>query len=155
MNKNYGFIIHPEDHQAFMDMTTEEAGSVIKNMIRVFRGEEPEKFDDRFLDYVSDDLCGRVLRDIELSEKQSRNGKKGGGQKGNQNAKRTKNEPKTSQNEPKTSQKQAKTNPNTNTNTNTNTNINNNIGFKPNAFTSGCPKRDIDFEEIERKLIKN
>lgn len=149
MNKNYGFIIHPEDHEALMNMTPEEAGCILKNMIHVFRGDPPDTFGDRFLDYVSDDLCGRLLRDIELSEKQSRNGKKGGGQMGNQNAKRTK----TSENEPKTSQKQAKTNPNTNTNTNTN--INNNIGFKPNAFTSGCPKRDIDFEELEKTLIKN
>jgi hypothetical protein len=149
MNKNYGFIIHPEDHQALMDMTPAEVGFVVKNMIRVFKGEEPEKFDDRFLAYVSDDLCGRVLRDIELSEKQSRNGKKGGAPKGNTNA----NKPKQPKNNPDTTQKQPKTNPNTNTNTNTN--INNNIGFKPNAFTSGCTSTDYDFEELEKTLIKN
>ena len=142
MNKNYGFIIHPEDHQALMDMTPMEAGNVIQNMIRVFRGAEPMKFDDRFLDYVSDDLCGRVLRDKELSERQSKN--RSGKTKNNQTI--TKN----NQKEPNDNQTKTKTNPNTNTNTNTN--INNNIGFKPNAFTSGCTSTDYDFEELEKNL---
>ena len=145
MNKNYGFIIHPEDHNAFMDMSPTEAGCVIKNMIRVFRGEEPEKFDDRFLDYVSDDLCGRVLRDKELSERQSK--RRSGKTKNNQS------ETEKNQKEPNNNQTRTKTNPNTNTNTNTN--INNNIGFKPNAFTSGCTSTDYDFEELEKTLIKN
>ena len=145
MNKNYGFIIHPENMDDLLKLHPTEAGYIVQNMILTFKGEEPKKFDDRFLDYVSDDLCGRVKRDMELSEKQSRNGKKGGAPKGNTNAK-------TTQNNPNTTQKQAKTNPNTNTNTNTNIN---NIGFKPNAFTSGCTNSPIDFEELEKTLIKN
>ena len=147
MNSNYGFIVHPENHDDLMNMTSEETGNIIKNMIRAFRGEPPIRFDDRFMDYVSDDLCGRVLRDKELSERQSK--RRSGKTKNNQS------ETNNNQKEPNNNQTRTKTNPNTNTNTNTNTNINNNIGFKPNAFTSGCPKSDIDFEEIERNLIKN
>ena len=114
---NHGIIIHPEDFNDLKSMSAEECGHIIQNMIKTFHGESVVPFADRYLTRVSNDMCGRVLRDKELSERQSAKGKKGGGQFGNTNAKRAKNEP-------KTSQKRAKTNPNTNTNTNTNTNIN-------------------------------
>ena len=114
---NHGIIIHPEDFSDLKSMSAEECGHIIQNMIKTFHGESVVPFADRYLTRVSNDMCGRVLRDKELSERQSAKGKKGGGQFGNTNAKRAKNEP-------KTSQKRAKTNPNTNTNTNTNTNIN-------------------------------
>lgn len=144
MNNNYGVIIHPDRFNQICSMTDEQRGKVVLNMIKTFKGEDITVFNDQFLDYASEDLCGRVTRDKELSEKQSANGKKGGAPKGNRNAK-------TSENNPKTTQKQAKTNPNTNTNTNTN----NNIGFKPNQFTAGVSKSDIDFEELEKQLRKN
>lgn len=114
---NHGIIIHPEDFNDLKSMSAEECGHIIQNMIKTFHGESVIPFADRYLTRVSNDMCGRVLRDKELSERQSAKGKKGGGQFGNTNAKRAKNEP-------KTSQKRAKTNPNTNTNTNTNTNNN-------------------------------
>ena len=114
---NHGIIIHPEDFSDLKSMSAEECGHIIQNMIKTFHGESVVPFADRYLTRVSNAMCGRVLRDKELSERQSAKGKKGGGQFGNTNAKRAKNEP-------KTSQKRAKTNPNTNTNTNTNTNIN-------------------------------
>ena len=60
-------------------------------------------------------MCGRVLRDKEMSERQSRNGSKGGAKEGHPNY----NKPKLSQSLPKV---KPKLNPNTNTNTNTNIN---------------------------------
>ena len=112
---NHGIIIHPEDFSDLKSMSAEECGHIIQNMIKTFHGESVVPFADRYLTRVSNDMCGRVLRDKEMSERQSAKGKKGGGQFGNTNAKRAKNEP-------KTSQKRTETNPNTNTNTNTNIN---------------------------------
>ena len=120
-NKNYGIIVHPEDFEDFLsNMTDEEAGAIIKNMIRTFLGEEGiQTFDDRFMSSTSRKMCGRVARDKELSEIKSRVGKMGGAPIGNENAKTTK---KQAENNQKTSREQAKTTPNTNTNTNTNIN---------------------------------
>lgn len=115
--KKYGVIIHPEDVSELLRMNNDERGKVVGNMLRTFSGEQIEKFDDRYLDFVSTTLCGRVLRDKELSETKSRVGKLGGAPEGNQNAKTTKEQPKNKQ---KTTKGQAKTTPNTNTNTNTN-----------------------------------
>lgn len=116
----HGVIIHPEEMGELLNMKPEECGNIVHNMIRTFEGEEVVKFDDRYMDFVSSTLCGRVLRDKQLSEKQSRNGKHGGAPIGNGNAKISEKQPK---NNPKTTQKQAKTTPNTKTNTKTNTNI--------------------------------
>ena len=113
----HGVIIHPEEMGELLSMKPEECGNIVQNMIRTFEGEEVAKFDDRYMDFVSSTMCGRVLRDKEMSERQSRNGRQGGARIGNQNAKTSEKQPK---NNPKTTQKQAKTNPNTNTNTNTN-----------------------------------
>lgn len=114
---NHGIIIHPEDFDDLVSMDAMEAGHIVQNMIKTFRGESVVPFADRYLTRVSNDMCGRVLRDKELSEKRSRVGKLGGGQFGNTNAKQAKDEQ-------KTSKKRAKTNSNTKTNTNTKTNIN-------------------------------
>ena len=113
MNENYGVILHPDNFDDIMRMTDEECGKVVHNMIKAFMGQDIEVFGDRFLDFVSDTYCGRVRRDKERSDRASRNGQKGGGQFGNSNSKRAKNEQ-------ETSEKRAKTNSNTNTNTNTN-----------------------------------
>jgi hypothetical protein len=118
----HGVIIHPEEMGELLNMKAEECGEIVQNMIRTFNGEGVKVFDDRYLDFVSATLCGRVLRDKQLSEKQSRNGRQGGAKIGNQNAKTSQKQPK---NKPKTTQKQAKTSPNTKTKTNTNTNTNN------------------------------
>lgn len=116
----HGIIIHPEEMGELLNMKPEECGNIVHNMIRTFEGEEVVKFDDRYMDFVSSTMCGRVLRDKQLSEKQSRNGRQGGAPIGNENAKTSQKQAK---NNPKTTQKQAKTTPNTKTNTNTNTNI--------------------------------
>ena len=120
---NHGIIIHPEDFEDLLKMDALEAGHIVQNMIKTFKGESVVPFSDRYLTRVSNDMCGRVLRDKELSERQSAKGKKGGGQFGNTNAKRSETSQKRAKNEPKTSQKRTETNPNTKTNTNTKTNI--------------------------------
>ena len=141
----HGLILHEEYRDRMKELSSEDLGNLVKNMFRIDAGEEPIPFGDKYLDFFSETVCGRVQRDIALSEKQSANGRKGGGQIGNTNAKRAKNEP-------KTSQKQPKTNPNTNTNTNTNNNI---YPKKSNRFVDGCTKSDIDFESLEIKVVKN
>ena len=120
---NHGIIIHPEDFEDLLKMDALEAGHIVQNMIKTFKGESVVPFSDRYLTRVSNDMCGRVLRDKELSERQSAKGKRGGGQFGNTNAKRTETNQKRAENEPKTSRKRTETNPNTKTNTNTKTNI--------------------------------
>ena len=112
---NHGIIIHPEDFNDLKSMSAEECGHIIQNMIKTFHGESVVPFTDRYLTRVSNDMCGRVLRDKEMSERQSRNGSKGGAKEGHPNY----NKPKLSQSLPKV---KPKLNPNTNTNTNTNIN---------------------------------
>ena len=114
---NHGIIIHPEDFNDLKSMSAEECGHIIQNMIKTFHGESVVPFADRYLTRVSNDMCGRVLRDKEMSERQSRNGSKGGAKEGHPNY----NKPKLSQSLPKV---KPKLNPNTNTKTNTNTNTN-------------------------------
>lgn len=75
---NKGFIIHPEVMDELLSMKPEECGQIIHNMIRTFWGEETKKFDDRYMDFVSSTLCGRVDRELKLYEKKSRAGQMGG-----------------------------------------------------------------------------
>lgn len=99
---NKGFIIHPEVMDELLSMKPEECGQIIHNMIRTFWGEETKKFDDRYMDFVSSTLCGRVDRELKLYEKKSKAGQMGGAPIGNQNAKKLE-----SKNKQKTSKKQA------------------------------------------------
>jgi len=121
---NHGIIIHPEDFDDLLGMSNEECGLITKNLINTLLGNDTEEFEDRYLIRVSKDMCGRVLRDRDLSERKSKAGKLGGGQFGNSNATKNNQETNTkrAENEQKTSRKRTKTNHNTNTNTNTNTN---------------------------------
>lgn len=75
---NKGFIIHPEVMDELLSMKPEECGQIIHNMIRTFWGEETKKFDDRYMDFVSSTLCGRVERELKLYEKKSKAGQMGG-----------------------------------------------------------------------------
>jgi len=151
MNKsrdNYGVIVHPKHFNDFLEMKPEEAGSILKNMINTFLGNEDEiiVFNERYLDYVSRDVCSLAAFDKSLKDKRSNAGK---------NSAENKRATKLQQTCNKTSTNlQQECNVNIKVKDKVNIN-NNNIGFKPNAFTSGCPKSEIDFEEIERKLIKN
>ena len=148
----HGIILHEEYRERMKRLSPEDLGKLVQNMFRIDDGEMPVPFGDDYLDFFSETVCGRVQRDIDLSEKQRANGKKGGGQVGNTNAKRAKNEPKTSQIQPKNN---PKTNPNTNTNNQLPiTNINNKHK-KTNSFVDGCTKSDIDFDSLEIKVVKN
>ena len=105
----HGIILHEEYREWMRKLSPEDLGRLIENLFLVDDGEEPVKFDDDYLDFFSDVICGRLGRDIATSDKQRNNGLKGGAPKGNQNAR------KTSQNQtkvnPKTIQKQPKNNP--------------------------------------------
>lgn len=203
-------MIHSEDFNDLLNkMSDEETGKIIKNMIRVFQDDIPVSFDDRYLDLMSSKLCGRVLREKEISAKRSKYGALGGSAskpkaKGKQKASKT-----------KANDKQTVSS-NTNTNTNTNTNIKKTYGEcnnvfltdeeyskienegctglidelslyiaskgdkykshyavirqwamrrkreqaekekpKSNQFTQGVMSRDINFDDLEKKLIKN
>ena len=148
----HGIILHEEYRDRMRKLSPENLGKLVENMFRIDAGEEPELFGDEYLDFFSETVCGRVGRDIELSDKKSRVGKLGGAPKGNQNA--TKNNQKQAENNQKTTKKQAKTTPNTN-NQLPITNTNNIYPKKNNSFVNGCTKSDIDFENLELKVIKN
>ena len=199
-------IIHSEDFGEILHkMSDDEVGKIIKNMIRVFMGENVENYNDRYLDLMTSKLCGRVIREKEISEKRSKYGALGGSiSKPKANAK---------QNESKSKAKAKQTvSSNTNTNTNTNKNIYGvcqnvfltdeehkkviDLGLgelidelslyisskgakyknhystilawdrrrqkehkptlvKPNQFTAGVERKEIDFSELEKRLIKN
>ena len=110
--------IHEEDYPRLLEMSEADAGLILQNLIRTISGEETRTRGDAYIDYFSEVACQKMMRFVELSERQAANGRKGGAPVGNSNATSEK-QPK---NNPKTTQKQPKTNPNTNTNTNTNTN---------------------------------
>ena len=89
--KKYGVIVHQEDFEDFLaNMTDQEAGAMLKNMLHTFLGEEVKTFGERYMDSISKRLCDRVIYDKGLSEKNAKNGALGGGQRGNTNAKRAK-----------------------------------------------------------------
>lgn len=143
----HGIILHEEYRDRMWKLSDEDLGKLVKNMFRIDAGEEPEPFGNEYLDFFSETVCGRVGRDIALSETKSRVGKLGGAPKGNQNAK------KQAENNQKTTKKQPKTTPNTNTNNQLP--INNIYRKKTNSFVDGCTKSDIDFENLEIKVVKN
>lgn len=77
--KDYGLIIHPEDFDEILNvMTPEEAGEIFKNLIRAFKGDELKVFEDRYMNLASDKLCGRVIREKELSSQRAIAGAIGG-----------------------------------------------------------------------------
>ena len=200
--------IHEEDYPRLLEMKEEDAGLILQNLIRTLEGIPAKIKGDAYVDYFSEVTCQKMMRFVELAERQATNGRKGGAPVGNSNA----TSQKQARNNPKTTQKQAKTNPNTNTNTNTNTNIKKTYGEfqnvflsddefqkiktegleglveelslyiagtgkkyrshyavlkqwanrrakeskpKPNQFTQGVKERDINFEDLEKRLIKN
>lgn len=134
--------IHEEDYARLLKMKKEDAGLVLQNMIRTLNGEPVEIIDNDYIDFFSEQACHKMMRFIELSERQAINGKKGGAPIGNNNRKQAKNNP-------ETTQKQAKTTPNTNTNTNTNINKKT-YGECANVFLS-----DEEFQKIRSAGLEN
>ena len=138
----YGVIIYESEHESLLSLPPEDVGNIVQNMIRTFRGEETKTLAKENAYSIS--LCKRVCADRDKVVERVVAGSMGGAPKGNKNASKNK------QNNQKQPTETSKT-----TNNNNYNNNNNNIGFKPNAFTSGCTSNDYDFDEIERKLIKN
>ena len=132
MNKNHGIIIHPEDFEDLLTMSAEEAGHIIQNVIKTFNGDDVVPFADRYLTRVSNDMCGRVIRDKELSERQRNRAL------GNQNAK------KTPQKRQENAEKTPNNCPNTKTNTKTNTNNKRPYGECANVFLT-----DEEYKKIK------
>ena len=141
-NKKYGVIVHQEDFEDFLtNMTDQEAGAMLKNMLHTFLGEEVKTFGERYMDSISKRLCDRVIYDKGLSEKNAKNGALGGGQTGNTNAKRAK----TSENDPKTSEKRAKTN----------LNIKVKDNKKPYGECANVFLTDEEFEKVKNQGLTN
>lgn len=93
----HGIILHEEYRGWMRKLSAEDLGKIIENMFRVDEGETPEIFGDNYLDFLSETVCGRMVRDAEKSDKQRAN--RLGKTKNNQtitknNQKKTKSEPK-------------------------------------------------------------
>lgn len=150
-NKKYGVIVHQEDFEDFLtNMTDQEAGAMLKNMLHTFLGEEVKTFGERYMDSISKRLCDRVIYDKGLSEKNAKNGALGGGQMGNTNAKRAK----TSENDPKTSEKRAKTNLNIKVKDNINIKDNKD-NKKPYGECANVFLTDEEFEKVKNQGLTN
>lgn len=149
MNKDYGVIIHPKSFDALLKMEPETCGQIIKNMILTFQGKEEEikHFTDYGLDYISEDLCSFVKWDKENKDSKSAAGKKSAEKK---KSNRTSTDVQQDFNRTSTDVQQ-----DGNIKINIKNNINKDIGFKPNQFTAGVSKTEIDFDELAKKLIKN
>jgi len=149
--KKYGVIVHQEDFEDFLtNMTDQEAGAMLKNMLHTFLGEEVKTFGERYMDSISKRLCDRVIYDKGLSEKNAKNGALGGGQMGNTNAKRAK----TSENDPKTSEKRAKTNLNIKDKDNINIKDNKD-NKKPYGEFANVFLTDEEFEKVKNQGLTN
>lgn len=67
---SHGIILHEEYRERMKNLSPEDLGKLVINMFRVDDEEELEVFEDKYLDLLSETVCGRVARDIELSERQ-------------------------------------------------------------------------------------
>lgn len=144
----YGVIIYEDEHDNFLSLSAEDAGKVVQNMIRAFKGEELVTLDG-VLNVYSASLCKRVEKDKVKAQVRSENGKKGGAPKGNSNAS------KTSKNNLNSSKKQAKTSNNNNYNSNNNNNNNIRSYYPANKFNLGAIVQDYDFKALEDKKVRN
>ena len=214
----HGIILHEEYRERMKKFSPERLGTLVQNMFLVDDGEEPLSFpDDEALDVLSEVVCARLKRDIAQSDRQRRNGSKGGAPKGNQNAKKqAEDKPKTTQKQPKNNPKQTPITNNQLPITNTNKDIKRpygecanvfltddeyakithegltglieelslyiaskgdkyrshyavikqwanrrkkeqagNTSFRPNQFTQGVMRTEIDFSDLEKRLVKN
>lgn len=148
-------IIHEDFRESFEAMSYESVGRVLMALIAYANDEDPSLA-------LGDDVQARTLfptirKHVERNEgyrsKCAENGKKGGAPFGNNNRKQpksTKNNP-IQPNSTKNEQKQA---PNLTLPNLTNNNIV--TARSNNKFNDGISIRtDIDFDEIEQKLVKN
>lgn len=69
----HGLILHEEYRERMKKLSSEELGELVKNMFRVDEGLEVEKPATDYLELLTETVCGRVVRDIAMSEKQRNN----------------------------------------------------------------------------------
>lgn len=66
----HGIILHEEYRERMKNLSPCELGKIVQNLFLVDDEKEPEKFDNDYLDFLSETVCGRLKRDIEMSDKQ-------------------------------------------------------------------------------------
>ena len=143
-------IIHEDFRESFEEMSYESVGRVLMALIAFANDEDVNEIlgDDGKARTLFPAIRNHVIRNEKYRSSRSNNGKKGGGQFGNTNA--TKNEQKRA----KTSKNEQKRAPNLTLPNLTNNNIV--TARSNNKFNDGISIRtDIDFDEIEQKLVKN
>lgn len=147
------FKFHCSDYgEAVLGMSDEQIGALFRSLVEYAMEGDKTPVTDPLVSALSNIMVKHIDRDEAYRKKQSENGKKGGGQFGNTNAKRAKtsqNEPKTSENNPKTSQNKLLSYPILSNNNNIC------VSKKKNSFVDDCPKSEIDFDDIEKKIVKN
>lgn len=104
MEKPTRILVHEEDYPRLLEMSKEEAGLVLQNLIRTLYGEPVEIIGDKYADYFSEQACNKMMRFYEKKEPKSKAGKMGGAPIGNQNARKNK------QKQTENNQKQAENN---------------------------------------------
>lgn len=107
--------IHEEDYERLKNLSREDAGLILHNLLHTAYDEPIEKVENEYVDYFSEVVCQKMLRFAELSETRSRIGALGKG-KSKTKANESKSKAKVKQSESKS---KAKAKPNTITNTNT------------------------------------
>ena len=142
----YGVIIYESEHDILMSMADEDAGKIVKNMIRAFKGEETETLERENAYSIS--LCKRVRADKDKIVEKVVAGSRGGAPKGNKNASKNK------QKQTETSKTTSETSKTTNNN-NYNYNNNNKTLYKSNQFTAGMLIQDYNFKELEERRVRN
>ena len=127
--------IHEEDYDRLRQMSREDAGLILHNLLHTLYGEPVEVKGDAYIDYFSENACAKMMRFAELSETRSKLGSKGGKSKTEANVKQ------------KSSKDEANVKPNTNTN--------NKTLYKSNQFTAGMLIQDYNFKELEERRVRN
>lgn len=147
------FKIHVSDYgEALLGMSNENLGMLTRSLIEYAMEENMTDISDPTVKALFNIMAKHIDRDEDYRKKKSEAGKKGGGQFGNSNAK------KTSENEQKrteTSKNEQKQTPILSYPILSNNNNMSRPSGKRNQFVDDCPKSDIDFEEIERSKVKN
>ena len=125
-----------EDYERLKKLSKEDKGLILENLLHTAFGEEIEITGNEYLDFLSEVVCQKAERFAELSEKRSKAGALGKGiSKSKANEK---------QNESKS---EAHTLPN-----HTLPNLTNK---KNNRFNEGAVNQTYDFQQIEKKVVKN
>lgn len=132
-----------EDFERLRKLSKEDKGLILENLLHTAFGEEIEITGNEYLDFLSEVVCQKAERFAELSEKRSKVGALAKGV--------SKSKAKAKQNESKTKQTQSKSE----AHTIPNHTIPNHINKKSNKFCDGIIAQTYDFQELEKKVVKN